>query len=174
MPNRKYTIKCLPYFMAKLAECAGDDLSLHWSTYPCLLWDRGLTRSGYGVIDFEGRTMRTNRLALIMSGVELNDADHACHHCDMPACFRRSHLFRGSSTDNVHDMMTKGRDRFPFCWQQPEVRRGERHAQAILTEAQVIEIRGLTGMSQSQIAARYGVSRGAISGIIQRRVWTHI
>lgn len=176
MPNRKYTIKCLPYFMSLLAECASDDLLLHWSKYPCLLWNRGCTKSGYGLIQFEGRLTRTNRLALQMTlGRELHDGELACHRCDVRACIRPIHLFAATQLDNVRDMMAKGRDNFLFKRRQPAVRRGEKHSHSILTEAQVIEIRSLAGrISQDQIAARYGVSRGAIKCVIGRATWTHI
>ena len=39
------------------------------------------------------------------------DGKYICHHCDNPPCVRPSHLFLGTPSDNVADMLTKGRNR---------------------------------------------------------------
>lgn len=66
----------------------------------------------------------------------------------------------------------------------PEVRevmsqkaRGERNAAAILTEAQVLEIRAKYKpyvYQQKQLAQEYGVSRATIAGIVDGRLWVHL
>lgn len=60
----------------------------------------------------------------------------------------------------------------------PELaKRGEKHKDAILTEEQVIEIRMTYAdgkASQRNLAKRYGVSRGAITGILSRKSWSHV
>ena len=51
--------------------------------------------------------------------------------------------------------------------------RGERQGASRLTEAQVLEIRGLAGLvSKAEIGRRYGVDRSHVSKIISRDVWT--
>jgi DNA-binding transcriptional regulator YiaG len=55
--------------------------------------------------------------------------------------------------------------------------RGEQNASAKLTNAQVLEIRHLwqqKTMTQSALAAHYGVSQGTISAICLRKTWTHL
>lgn len=55
--------------------------------------------------------------------------------------------------------------------------RGEANAAAILTEAQVREIRSKYQpyvYQQKQLAEEYGVSRAAISGIVDGRLWKHL
>ena len=36
---------------------------------------------------------------------------HLCHKCDMSICFNIEHLFIGTRSDNMKDMMKKGRHR---------------------------------------------------------------
>lgn len=55
--------------------------------------------------------------------------------------------------------------------------RGEAHPRAILTDAQVHEIRAHAAekiLAQSEIGAMYGVRREQISGIHTRRLWSHL
>lgn len=51
--------------------------------------------------------------------------------------------------------------------------RGERHGRAKLTSAQVKEIRSATGVTQRDIAAKYGVGRTIIGEIRRGEAWTH-
>lgn len=55
--------------------------------------------------------------------------------------------------------------------------KGERHAKAILTELEVLEIRRIVqtgGDTQAALARKYGVVQGTISSAVHRRSWTHI
>lgn len=54
--------------------------------------------------------------------------------------------------------------------------KGETNGQAVLTAAKVREIRRLisSGVMQKDIAARFGVSRGAISSIHRGKNWAHL
>lgn len=88
------------------------------------------------------------------------------HRCDNPPCVNPHHLFLGTNTDNVHDMIAKGRNRT-----------GESHTNAKLTESDVNEIRRIYERGDMErgarpLARKYGVSSTAISNIVQGRVWT--
>ena len=53
--------------------------------------------------------------------------------------------------------------------------KGERHGHAKLTEAQVIEIRGLyPALTVVEIAEKFGVSPQTIYYILQRKSWKHV
>ena len=54
---------------------------------------------------------------------------------------------------------------------------GERHGMHILNESQVLEIRRMwipRKVSQEKIAAMFGVKRGAVKDIVERKTWKHI
>jgi len=54
--------------------------------------------------------------------------------------------------------------------------RGEEHAQAKLTEGDVIEVRAAceAGSTQVLLAAQYGVCYQLIGMVVRREVWRHI
>lgn len=55
------------------------------------------------------------------------------------------------------------------------VLRGEDNASARLTREQVLEIRALfPSRTQTELAARYGVSRSLVHAIVRRHVWRHL
>lgn len=77
----------------------------------CWVWTAGKTGSGYGGFWYEGRTLGAHTLSLRWSGVEIPPDEFALHHCDNPACVRPAHLFVGRQSDNIADMVEKGRHR---------------------------------------------------------------
>lgn len=89
------------------------------------------------------------------------------HKCDNPACVRPDHLMLGTALDNTRDMIAKGR---------AADRRGERAPMVKLTEADVHAIRRRVrqGEKQCHVAIAFGVTQGAVSGIVNRKLWSHI
>lgn len=51
--------------------------------------------------------------------------------------------------------------------------RGERHGHAKLTVEQVKEMRTLSGLTKTEIASRFNVSRGAVRGVLSGKNWSH-
>jgi hypothetical protein len=89
-----------------------------------------------------------------------------CHKCDNPQCINPEHFFLGTHKDNMQDMVMKGRN-------NPMAMVGERNGQAKLTAQQVINILNST-QTYRTIAAKYGVSKAAITNIKTRKSWRNI
>jgi len=128
----------------------------------CWLW-QGRTMKGYGSISLSGRNMAAHRLSYEMAFGAIPDGLWVLHKCDIRACVRPDHLFLDTVADNAADMTAKGRSA-----------NGERHGRAKLTEESVRAIRQLYQariMTGRQLAARFQVSKQAISDIVRGVNW---
>lgn len=150
----------------------------------CWPWAGGIKRGGYGTfsISVDGRpfTLGAHRVAYELSVGAVPEGMHVCHHCDNPACVNPAHLFLGTHTDNMRDMIAKGRARRrtgPFPQSALANRaRGEDSVASKLTEAAVLRIKALLliGVSQTEIAEKHGVSKTCISQIARGDAWRHV
>lgn len=135
----------------------------------CWLWSGAKLESGYGV--FKGDGMRlAHRISWAMHNGAIPNGLFVLHKCDNPSCVNPDHLFMGTHTDNMQDMLKKGRKSL--------VRKtGEQNGNSILNAAQVVEIRKIAAaktMPHRAIAAQYGVSIHLIRKVVYREVWKHI
>ena len=86
-----------------------------------------------------------------------------CHTCDNPLCLRTSHLFIGTHKQNIADMDRKGRR---------VTARAEHHGSAKLAWEDVSIIRSFQdSRTHSSLAKEYGVTRSAITAIMNNRTW---
>lgn len=81
-------------------------------------------RGGYGVLHREHRAIAAHRYAWMLAHGPIPAGLFVCHKCDNPPCFRLSHLFLGTQTDNMRDMSAKGRSKFQ---KDPDAFRGVNH-----------------------------------------------
>lgn len=128
----------------------------------CWEWDACKNEYGYGVFSYEGKPMQAHRVSWEIYVGSKPDNMCVLHRCDNPGCVNPAHLFLGTRTDNANDRDNKGR-----------VQHGEKHYNAKLTEAKVIEIRSryAAGERQCDMACEYGVDPAAISLIVNRHTW---
>ncbi|RYE79646.1 MAG: hypothetical protein EOO74_03395, partial [Myxococcales bacterium] len=148
-----------------------DTVERFWSKVQkgdgCWEWQGWRNDNGYGLLMSQGKAVRAHRLAWVFENGPIPDGLFVCHHCDNPPCVRLDHLFLGTNTDNMVDMVRKGRAR-PV--------RGEHNSQSKLTEAQVLEIfeRVVLGESTRSIAQSLGVHQGTIDAALSGKTWAQI
>ena len=136
----------------------------------CWEWMASRISSGYG--QFRVSTKSVDRGAHRMSWRLANDSDIpkgmcVCHRCDNKICVRPSHLFLGTTQENVADRVGKGRSGKRF---------GTDNASSKLSELEVVKIRRLhsEGNTQTDIAEMFGVTRTCVKKIIIREIWKDV
>ncbi len=103
----------------------------------------------------------------LLTGVPLLPGECVLHHCDNPPCFFFDHLFKGTQTDNLADMRSKGRGSGGSL-------PGSANPNAKLTEDQVRAIRSMKGeMSSRLVGAQFDVCGSLVRAIWSGKAWTH-
>ncbi len=165
-------------FWSKINKGSQDD---------CWLWMAGTDEHGYGRMRYQRKEWAAHRLAWALTNGNPGKL-FVCHKCDNTGCCNPSHLFLGTQKDNMKDSAAKGRhprnkkNYLPRGEQhhsrlRPEVMaRGERNAAAVLTTQKVRNIRRKreSGRTLMSLAEEYGVAKGTITFIVQRKTWRHI
>jgi hypothetical protein len=126
----------------------------------CWIWQRATNKLGYGITE-DGLA---HRLVWKVINGDIPEGMCVCHKCDNPQCVNPDHLFLGTHQDNMTDMVNKNRAR-------PGKVKGESHGMTSLSSAQVEEIRMAEGVTQRELAIKYGVSQGTISNIRRGATW---
>lgn len=133
----------------------------------CLLWPFSVGGSGYGQIWHNGRLQYVHRMACeSVHGPQPSPSHQAAHSCGNGhlGCFTKRHLSWKTPKDNQADRVLHGTHG-----------RGENSPCAKLSDAQVLEIRALSGTeSQRKIADRYSISFQRVSRIIAGKAWRHV
>lgn len=116
------------------------------------------------ISDEEGKSQSVHRYVYkLIKRRKLPYSIKVCHKCDNPRCWRPSHLFQGTQTDNLRDASKKGR-----------TASGEKHGCATLSRKQVEQIRDLYhagGYTYKELARRFKVAETNIGAIVRRETW---
>jgi hypothetical protein len=124
-------------------------------------------RNGYGRIKVDKSMLSVHRLVYEMTNGKISKEMSVCHKCDNPSCVNPDHLFLGTHSDNMRDMVSKNR----------RDSKGSKNGRSLLTEPSVRIIKKLLlegFMLQKDIASKFNVSISTISGINQDKTWRHI
>lgn len=131
----------------------------------CWIWT-GSTRNGYGRM-YDGelkKNVSAHRMAWkIRFGEYPDENEKVLHKCDNPSCVNFNHFFLGTQQDNMDDMISKGRHRYPT---------GSKVHTNRLSEDDVRKIRVAHKTTKNGIIAKeFGVSESTIKHIVRGRSW---
>lgn len=152
-------------------------------TEGCWIWRGSYFSNGYGAFWRSGQNRKANRVAWTLEKGEIPVGLYVCHRCDNPKCVRPDHLFLGTPTDNVRDMMAKGRNRPPVLSDEirgrmaegARLRCGVKNAASKLTDNVVREARALkTRKGIRKLARTLGVNHSTLIAAINRKTWRHV
>jgi hypothetical protein len=135
----------------------------------CWTWTAAKDKDGYGLFWLNQAMVRAHRLSLLTKIDPNGETDYnslfACHKCDNPSCVNPDHIYFGSHTDNIADMVNRGRGLS-----------GERSPATSLTEKDVTQIRIMyfNGNTTSRkLAKQFGVGKSTILRIIHHKTWKY-
>lgn len=95
---------------ARLDTSGGPDACWEWMGYrrPQRTSRLGYARMGIG----RNQTDYVHRVSYVVHHGPIPDGMFVCHRCDNPPCGNPNHLFLGTQTDNMRDMLGKNRGRW--------------------------------------------------------------
>lgn len=138
----------------------------------CLIWQGSITPGGYGQLldDQRRRLIGAHKAAWQIAHGPVPMGMYVCHHCDVRSCVEVTHLFLGTPSDNVQDMIAKGRHK---------TARGMENHNARLTREQVDEIirryrkwpgspRGYRS-NAAELAQEFGVAKPYVTDLVRGR-----
>lgn len=138
----------------------------------CWEYQLSRTRDGYGQLSSLSLMAAygikgTHRLMihLVTGHVFSGRHEQVLHSCDNRSCCNPAHLSVGTAKENIAEAVARGR-----------IKKGERHARAVLTEDHVRLARKLheEGMRPCDIYRNMGVSGPAIYKVLQYKTWQHV
>lgn len=141
----------------------------------CWEWQGRRQHNGYGIIAHKSKNVLTHRLSFELTHGGIPAGKIICHKCNNPPCVRPDHLYAGTYADNLYDNWRNNpgeRERF-IAMRHAE--RGSDHANALLTDEQVLEIWRSKGTITNRAAAKlFGVAQSTVADIRRGHSWRHL
>jgi hypothetical protein len=122
----------------------------------CLLWEGNLVqqktgkRQLYGAIRLNRKMVHTHRVAWQAAHGPIPAGQQVLHRCDVGLCCNPDHLFLGDNDSNIADKVAKDRARKSLT----------------IEKAREIHRMRASGLTQSAIAASFGVRQSTVSRIL--------
>lgn len=131
----------------------GSPCGCHW-------WIGAINNDGYGYLMITGKNKSAHRLSYELYKGLIPAGLCVCHSCDNRLCVNPDHLWLGSHSDNIGDMVKKGRQK-----------RTANHVK--LTPSQVSEIRLMLkgGIKGAVIAKKFNTHNSNIYSMKSEKTW---
>lgn len=137
----------------------------------CWEWQGSRDHFGYGVLSGSRiqSSVKAHRVSWELHNERIPDGQWVLHHCDNPPCVRPDHLYVGTATDNARDRASRqrGRENQQSGRANPNAKVTEDDVRAIIAELG-------RGVTQMEIARRFGIKQPQVSRIARRVTWRHL
>lgn len=141
------------------------------SSDSCWEWMAYKTNSGYGQFGIKYKIYLAHRVSWAIKHCIDPLSKFVCHRCDNPSCVNPKHLFLGTQSDNMADMIKKGRS------DHTKNLRGQDCPTSKLTNSDVSEIWRLhlkEGLGERKLGAKFSVTPANIHAILSGKTWKHL
>lgn len=140
----------------------------------CWEWQNTRNRGGYGGFGYKGKVWAAHRWSYYYHKGDPGDL-MVCHTCDNRKCVNPEHLWLGTASDNMKDMVAKGRHKSQIGSKNNYAKIDETTARKIKAEAVFGTRKGANnGSNLRQVAEKYNVSYDTVRGIARGVNWKHI
>lgn len=153
-----------PYLTVKEKSAVLLDEAMPIPDTGCRLCMCRVDAGGYGSLEIKGRHMKAHRVVWQAERGEIPSGFQVLHDCDTPSCLNIDHLHLGTLTDNMHEKVDRKRAKSFGVPQK-------------LTTTDAKDIRSYWaagGVTQQELADKYGVTQGNIGHVIARRSFAHV
>lgn len=124
----------------------------------CWPWTGPVGGQGHGTTTYEKEHHPAHRVAYMLTRGPVAPGLVVRHMCDNPPCCNPAHLVLGTPADNVRDMHERGRARTSSLLSADDVRT-------------IRNTRPINPTTKHELARRFGVSYGTISGVMNGSSW---
>ncbi|MCE9567460.1 MAG: HNH endonuclease [Planctomycetes bacterium] len=141
----------------------------------CIIWLGHIRAVGYGHFSYLNSIDYAHRVSWQLKNGPIPTRHVICHICDVRLCVNPDHLFCGTQSDNIRDMIRKGRagwhvspERYAAIGHAlGQTQRGEGHSSARLSDQDIATIRYLIqrGAFFPDIARVFEITSGYVSNI---------
>lgn len=138
----------------------------------CWEWIGCIDALGYGRVGKKKdcNISKAHRLSWFIFNGKIPNGLLVCHKCDNRKCVNPNHLFLGTQSENMIDMVKKNRRNYVGLF-------GEKNPMSKLNSALVSEIkneRNTTGKSYKRISKMFGVSTMTVYRVCKNQLWKQI
>jgi HNH endonuclease len=138
----------------------------------CWVWTGSVSGSGYGRF-WDGKNVIQAHWFLI--GWKKTKGKDACHKCDNKLCVKPNHVFIGTRSENMKDMVSKGRHNPDHALSASLKARGfkEKKKAYKITRDKALICKSCTTErgAVSALSRKLGISRGMIRNIRDGKSW---
>lgn len=143
-----------------------EAIALPYNGNDCLKWPFSCNARGYAVLSVPGWAGHASRYVCTRahggpSGLTMQAA-HSCGNGHL-GCVNPHHLRWVTPKENAADRDDHG-----------TTPKGKIHGNSKLSESDIRSIRSSVGVSQTELAQRFGVHQGTISDILLKKAWAHV
>ena len=130
----------------------------------CWEWQAGYSSTGYGAIRINGYMETAHRVALANTKGFKNEKNYVLHKCDNSKCVNPNHLYEGTPSDNMIDLLNRHPDNY---------NKGKLNSEAVKVIKWMLKHRNYPGL-QIKLARLHKVHRSTISAIKRNKHWTYV